>query len=244
VSEFDTQDITAAGHGVLRLGDALRARQERPGFVPILISVGIHAAAIAAFVFAGLHASRPSSIAYQAIAIHLVSPPPTVEGPPTEVQTTAPVVAAPREEVKKAPVEKVKPQTQSTDAKVVANPKNVKAATGRHAKPGPVGGEGLNVQQEGVQFPYPDYSDHVIKTLIQYLRWDRPGNWTTKLTFQIKRDGSTCCVEIAKESGNLNFDLAAVAAVENAGKAKAFGPLPKGYESDRLPIIYTYVPNN
>ena len=230
----------------LRLGDSLRNRHERPGVAAVGTSLLVHAGVFSLFFIGGMTFGR-EKVVYQPIAVHLVSPQPTVKGPPLPVETTSAVVATPKVETKAEPPKpapKVKPQTQSTDSKVVSKPKDPKPAQGAKPKPGPVGGEGLNIVQEGIQFAYPEYSNNVIRRLVQFFRWDEKGSLTAQVEFYIRRDGSVGGVDVARSSGNIRFDLAAQAAVENAGRQKVFGPLPKGYQGDRLPITFTFAPEN
>ena len=44
-----------------------------------------------------------------------------------------------------------------------------------------------------------------------------------------------------KRSGNYAFDLEARGAIESAGTAKAFGPLPGGFKADVLPVSFSAV---
>jgi TonB family protein len=230
--------------GMIRLGDSVRRARARPGPGAFAISIALHAAAAGAFFFAGMKIKKEIE-PFQTVAIHLVSPPPTVLGEPEPIQTTAAAVTAPKTETKKVetPV-KPKPQTQSaTDTKVVAKP-NAKPAAGLKPKPGPVGGEDLNIHQEGVPFPYPEYLNNVVRTLVRFLRWSGAPNLTAEVGFYVRLDGTTGGVNLLSSSGNEDFDLAAVAAVENAGKARALGPLPKEWQGDRLRLRFTFVPNN
>jgi TonB family protein len=229
----------------LRLGDALRHRRARPGNGAIVGSIVVHALAIATF-FVASRTMRPDLPKYQTVAVHLVSPPPTVLGPPEPVKTTAPVVSTPKPEpTKTEPAPKPKAQTQSAVAKKVeSKPADAKPAQGPKPKPGPVGGENLNIQQEGPPFPYPEYLENVIFRLSSSLRWQGAANLTAQVVFYVKSDGSIGGIKLERSSGNLQFDLAAVAAVENVGRSKVLGPLPKGWQGDRLPIQFTFVPNN
>jgi hypothetical protein len=43
-------------------------------------------------------------------------------------------------------------------------------------------------------------------------------------------------------SGSFAFDLDAQGAVEAAGNARAFGPLPDGWEADVLPVSFYFKP--
>jgi TonB family protein len=240
----DFEDVRDDPEGAIRLGDAIRMRREGPGFGAFATSILIHAAAISVFFISA--SSSNNGIKYQRIAVHLVSPPPTKAGPPIPLETTSAVVAAPKVEVTKPKaVERPKTQTQSaTNSKVVSKPKNTKEAQGRKPKPGPVGGEDVNIVQEGVAFAYPEYSNNVIKKLLLYFRWDKNPNLTADVAFVIRRDGSVRGIEVTRTSGNTEFDLAAVAAVENAGRQKAFGPLPRGWAGTQLPITFTFAPSN
>ncbi|MEO5511609.1 MAG: TonB family protein [Longimicrobiales bacterium] len=233
--------------GVLHLGDSLRHRGRGPGIGPIAISLLLHLAVVGVFVAARITGdSEP--VHYQQVAIHLVSPPPTVFGEPAPVETTAPVVATPKVEDVKIPAKEVpkpKAQTQSAvNPKVVSKPTAAKPAQGLNPKPGPVGGEGLNVDQDGIPFGYPDYLKNVILRLSSSLRWQGAANLTAEVGFYIKRDGTVGAVRVIRTSGNDAFDLAAVEAVENAGRAKVLGPLPRDWQGDRLKIQFTFVPSN
>jgi TonB family protein len=247
---MDDDAIDGAGgaggtvEGAIRFGQSIRVRQPRPGAGAIAMSILIHAAALSVFFITGVAKHKP--IVYEQIAIHLVSPAPTVAVPPLPVETTSAVAEAPKvETATPKPAEKPKPRTQSaTNDKVVSKPTNPKPAQGRRPKPGPVGGEDLNIVQEGVAFAYPDYSNNVIKKLLLYFRWNKQGNLTADVSFYIRRDGSVGSPEVVRSSGTIEFDIAAVSAVENAGRQKAFGPLPAGWQGTRLPITFTFAPNN
>jgi outer membrane biosynthesis protein TonB len=56
------------------------------------------------------------------------------------------------------------------------------------------------------------------------------------------RDGSVSGIQIQRRSGNFAFDAQASLAVEQAGRARAFGPLPDDWQRDRLGILYTFEP--
>jgi TonB family protein len=116
-------------------------------------------------------------------------------------------------------------------------------ATGPDPKPTPVGGENINVVQDGRDFQYPDYLDNIVLQLTRYFR-PPPGmtNLEVTLVFYILRDGSVGGIQIQHRSGRFEFDAQAMAAAEQAGRARAFGPLPDGWQRDRLHIQYTFVP--
>jgi hypothetical protein len=56
------------------------------------------------------------------------------------------------------------------------------------------------------------------------------------------RDGRVRNIRVLNKSGNINFDLEAISAIEQAGKRGAFGPLPKGWVPSTLPIAFSFVP--
>jgi TonB family protein len=243
------EDETAeAGTDGVRLGDSLRQRAGRsPGKAPVAGSIAIHLLVLASFFLAGITEAK-IPMEFQTVEINLVSPPPTVKGEPEPVETTAPVVTTPTPPPEPAPrpVDKPKPATQAATPKpVVSKPSRPKPAQGDRPQPVAVGGEDLNIRQEGVPFPYPDYLAKIVTQLPRYLR-PPPGvrNLTAEVVFSIRRDGSVGDIELSRSSGNIDFDEKAVDAVENAGRAKFAGPLPEGYQNDKLFIRYTFVPKN
>lgn len=225
----------------MRFGSSLRHRSARPGKGAIAASIAMHALAVGAFVFAGL-TGRTERLEFQTVAINLVSPPPTVQGPPEPVETTAPVVTPPEPKpVEKPPVEKPKPTTQAATPKpVVSKPKDAKPAQGENPKPGPVGGEDLDIVQEGVPFPYPEYLEKIVRQLPRYMRWTGSRTLAAEVQFSIRRDGSVGDINLVRSSGNMDFDEKAVDAVENAGRARFAGALPEGYQNPKLFISFTF----
>ena len=65
----------------------------------------------------------------------------------------------------------------------------------------------------------------------------------TSIIFEISRDGTVegRTIDFYERSGNVNFDYAAMGAVECAGRG-AFGALPEELGWDRLPILFTFRP--
>lgn len=221
----------------------LRRRHERPGKGPLLGSLLLHGSLLLGVMFAAAEATPdlPEFVQYR---VRLVSPPPTEKGPPEPVlETTAPVVVPPQ------PVAEPKPQPQQparTQAplpdKVETKPQESKPATGENPKPGPVGGEDIDIAMEGQEFPYPDYLNRIVLELYRYFRWSGASNLSAEVVFYIRRDGSVGGIDVVRQSGNFRFDLQAIEAVEQAGRAKAFGPLPQDWQGDRLFIRNTFAP--
>ncbi len=99
------------------------------------------------------------------------------------------------------------------------------------------------VKTPGLDFPYPEYLRNIVSEV--YRRWDRPsggGNLQAEVSFLILRDGTVREIKFIRSSGNFAFDLDAQGAIEAAGNAKAFGPLPDGYPADVLPVSFYFTP--
>lgn len=99
------------------------------------------------------------------------------------------------------------------------------------------------VKIEGIAFPYPEYLRNIVAEV--YRRWHRPAGEAAleaEILFFIHRDGSISNLQFVKRSGNFAFDLEAQGAIEAAGNARAFGPLPEGYPADVLPVSFFFNP--
>jgi TonB family protein len=110
---------------------------------------------------------------------------------------------------------------------------------------GETGGKGTdvaNVNTAGKEFPYPAYLHNIVTQIA--LRFDprQRQMLSADVQFIIRRDGSIMSISVVKPSGSYGFDLEAKGAVEAAGAAKAFGPLPEGFSDDVLTVIFTFDP--
>ena len=83
---------------------------------------------------------------------------------------------------------------------------------------------------------------NILLQLKRYFRWDGAANLSAQVVFFIKRDGSVGGVDVLSKSGNFRFDVQAIEAVEQAGRAKAFGPLPDDWQGEKLYILNTFEP--
>lgn len=156
------------------------------------------------------------------------------ESKPTET-TPAPPVKRTRQ-AERAPSR----ATQVPDAKSARFDEPAPKAGG-----GETGGKGTdvaNVNTIGKEFPYPAYLHNIVTQIA--LRFDPRQRQALQadVQFIIKRDGSVLSISIVKPSGSYGFDLEAKGAVEAAGAAKAFGPLPEGFSDDVLTVIFTFDP--
>ena len=112
---------------------------------------------------------------------------------------------------------------------------------------GPQGGKGTdvaNVSIRGLDFPYPGYLTNIVRQVA--LRFEPPNRsaaLSVDVAFLIHRDGSVSNVRVVRKSSSYAFDLEARGAVEAAGAARAFGPLPEAFRDDVLPVTFTFDPS-
>ena len=111
---------------------------------------------------------------------------------------------------------------------------------------GPTGGAGAdvaNVKIEGVEFTDGAYLNNIVRQIAVRFNPRNPGALRAEVFFIIRRDGSIGEFRFLTKSGVYAFDLEAQGAVEAAGSAKAFGPLPANYVNDFLPLIFSFDPS-
>jgi outer membrane biosynthesis protein TonB len=105
------------------------------------------------------------------------------------------------------------------------------------------GNDVATISLEGVQFPFPEYEQNIISQVLR--RWQRPPRNSVleaEVSFFIHRDGSVTGLQFIRRSGNFGFDLEAQGAIEEAGRLKAFGPLPDGWPADVLYVRFYFSP--
>ena len=208
-------------------------------------SVLVHAVA-GVFLFASAAATRPP-------------PPPTYKvrliAAPQATQETrrAPEAFERPAEERPAPPPEAKQPPKSTTAPPAPPPSTVdprrREAPPRTApKAAPLPGERpstgsdvATVSTEGIEFPYPEYLQNIVSQVLR--RWQRPLESTpldAEVSFFVHRDGSVTDLQFVKRSGTFAFDLEAQGAVEEAGRFKAFGPLPDGWTADVLFVRFYF----
>jgi periplasmic protein TonB len=224
---------------------APRIAARGPGTGAFVGAVIVHVLPLALFMGNIFEAAEPLP-EYKVYRVDIYSPPPQALGEPEAPPKPAPAIVKPPE-TKTVAVEKPAPKPAPVVKK--PPPKNVTPGTGKSEvakgrNPDPtskVGGEGLDVHIAGEEFPYPEYLENIIRQLNRYFRWTG-ADLTAQVGFEIMRDGSVKGIRVQKKSGNINFDLEAISAIEQAGKRGAFGPLPGGWVNDRLPISFRFEP--
>jgi protein TonB len=204
-----------------------------------------HAAA-AAFMFSQVRASTPGPPVYAVELIAAPAPAPkqrvareAVPRPPEE--KPAPVKPKPTPP-KPAPAPEPKPPPP-TETPREPPPKTQAPVTPMEGETPSTGTDVATIKTPGLQFPYPEYLRNIVTQV--YQRWDRDEarqNSFAEISFMILRDGTVRDIRFVTRSGSFAFDLGAQGAVEAAGNAGAFGPLPDGWDADVLPVSFYFKP--
>jgi TonB family protein len=233
------------------VSQVLRASSGNARFgLPITLSAVVHVGLVAL----ALMIARNSRSRGEVYAVNLVAAPagPRQVGIVNDAPKSEPAAPLPkRAEVQPketVPVKRPPRQAERAPSRATQVPD---AKSARFDTPAPkagggeTGGKGTdvaNVSTAGKEFPYPAYLHNIITQIA--LRFDprQKQMLSAEVQFVIRRDGSVFSISVLKPSGSYGFDLEAKGAVEAAGAAKAFGPLPDGYMDDALTIIFTFDP--
>jgi outer membrane biosynthesis protein TonB len=232
---------------------------------PIIVSAALHLVVASAFLLTRGHSPPPMPPVYK-VSLTAAPPGPRAVG---EVQPTPPVTPpAPTPEPPPAPAA-APARSLPEPSRMPAPPKSPKASKAPKAPPraatpnatapaakapavpapvaggGPTGGRGAdvaNVQVAGINFPYPEYLQNVVRQIAVRFTPPRGGALTAVVAFMIRRDGSVAGIRLTTRSGVYSFDTEAMGAVDAAAQARAFGPLPQGFSDDVLPVIFSFDP--
>jgi protein TonB len=227
----------------------LRGREQRDGRSRLAGGIGtivVHAAA-ALFLVSQVRTTQATPPVY---AVNLVAAPaPTTrkrlatEATPRPPQEKpAPVKPKPTPPPKTPPKPEPKPPAP-TEPDVEAPPPTAAPVTPAEGETPSTGTDAATIKTPGLEFPYPEYLRNIVNQV--YQRWDRDDarqNNFAEISFLIRRDGSVHDIRFVTRSGSFAFDLGAQGAVEAAGNALAFGPLPDGWEADVLPVSFYFKP--
>ncbi len=221
--------LSAVAHLVVMLA-LLVVRTAAPPALPLMYEVNLVAAPVGERAAGVVRDPVPESVT-----------PPAAAPTPTRVERNDPGKTAPI----KAPTVKAPTRaTPSPAAPAKAAPaKAAPAARAPTAGGGAVGGTGTDVatvRTEGIQFPFPGYLQNIVRQIALNFRPRNPGALTAEVLFFIHRDGSVSGFRFVQRSGNFAFDVEAEGAVEAA--TGAFGPLPKGFGDDILPVTFRFDP--
>jgi periplasmic protein TonB len=227
----------------LRPPDRGDARSKVAGGIGTIL---VHAAA-AAFLFGQVRTSAATPPVYavnlvaapapterKRIAREAVPTPPQEKPAPVKPKPTPPPKAPPKPEPKPPPPTEPNREPPPPTAAPVTPAKGETPSTGTDA---------TTIKTPGLEFPFPEYLRNIVNQV--YQRWDRDDvrqNSFAEISFLIRRDGSVHDIRFVTRSGSFAFDLGAQGAVEAAGNAFAFGPLPDGWEADVLPVSFYFKP--
>jgi len=221
--------------------------RERPGRKQLFASAVVHVVAVILVWVVQIDIIDPQEfISYE---VTLYSPPPSQEAPEPEpvveedvvVETPEPVVEEePPLVVEEDP--RVEERPEPTPAPPPPDPEPVEEA-GDPEPSEELSGEDLNIRMEGLRRDFPEYNANIIRQIQRCFEYRGSGRLETSVVFYISRDGTVDggTIDFYSRSGNVNFDYAAMGAVECAGNGR-FGPLPEEMEWDRLPILFTFTP--
>jgi outer membrane biosynthesis protein TonB len=219
----------------------------------IVASVLLHGGLVAAFFVLRPGAPPPGPPIYRvrliaapagerAIGVVQPKPEPVVEKPVP--------VTPPKPTPKKAPAPVKTPAKPTKQAPTAATPTPSPPKTAEPAPTaggGPTGGRGAdiaNVLTPGIEFPYPAYTDNIVRQLIKFFG-QTTARFEAEVSFVIRRDGTVDpeTIRFVTRSKNYSFDQRAYGAVEAAANANAFGPLPSGFREDILPVRFKFTPS-
>lgn len=229
----------------LVLGSGIGLRQPRPDRRALTVSLGFHMTLIAGLMAWGVLAGR-DAVEYETYRVRLYSPPAQVEGPPEprpEVAQT--IVQAPRPETNVTPPQSVERSTRTEATPTETKPPETKPpepVVGQNAQADSPGGDNIDVDIDGAEFPYPAYLQNIITQINRFFRWSGTGNPENVIAFHINRDGSVGGLQVVERSADYTFDIQTIEAVELAGRRGMFGPLPEGWVQDRLWIRFRFLP--
>ena len=221
---------------------------------PIGLSVLLHASIIGAAILVrpgppkalppvykvNLIAAPPGERAIGQVTPQPTPPPTPAATPPPRAETNPRDMPAPTKP-KPAARKPTAPATPTPPTKAVPKDAPVPKAGG-----GPTGGSGTdvaNVNIQGVEFGDQGYINNIVRQIALRFKPRNPGALRAQVFFIINRDGSITGFQFRSKSNVYAFDLEAQGAVEAAGSAKAFGPLPPGYVNDFLPVIFSFDPS-
>jgi len=229
------------------LGGSIGRKSSRPDRQSLYGSLGVHAGLIV-ILLAGMLLQASRLPEFETFTVQIYSPPPKVEGPPPpepkpEVKST--IVTKPKVETppKPTPRPPKKVVEQTPVKKPEEKPKEPEPATGENADPESTGGENIDVDQNGRDFPYPEYLENIIRQIRRHFRgWSGDGRPSAQIAFYINRDGTVGGLTLIEKSADFKFNLQTMSAVELAGRAGAFGALPEGWVPERLWVKFRFVP--
>jgi periplasmic protein TonB len=227
----------------------VRADRGRPPgtAIGLIGTVLVHAGVVAA-ALTGVTAVKavPPSYAVELVAAPAPSPKQrlareAVPTPPPE-EKPAPVKPPPKPKTVKTPPAPA-PKPPPTETQREPPPKTAAPVAPAPGETPSTGADVATIKTPGLQFPFPEYLRNIVTQV--YRNWDRESareNSFAEISFLILRDGTVRDIRFVTRSGSFSFDLGAQGAIEAAGNAGSFGPLPDGWDADVLPVSFYFKP--
>ena len=223
----------------------------------VAASVLFHGALVAAFFLLRAGPPAPTPPIYRVElfaappgerAVGVVQPQPAAKPPepkPEKMkQPPKPVVTKPVPKPTAKSVPTVKQSTPLPPEKTAAPKEDVPPPVAGGGETGGKGADVANIQTGGLDFPYPWYTQAIIRKLI--LAWGQGApRYDAVVRFTIRRDGSVDPESIhIVTPGNYSNDRRAIGAVEQvADQPGGFGTLPPGFREDILPVTVRFTPS-
>jgi periplasmic protein TonB len=229
----------------------VRADRGRPPgtTVGLIGTVLVHAGA-AAFAFTQVKSAKAGPPAYAVELVAAPAPAPkqrlareAVPTPPPP-EKPAPVKPPPKPKPTKVPAPPT-PKPPPTEATREPPPKTAAPVAPAAGETPSTGTDAATIKTPGLQFPFPEYLRNIVNQV--YRNWDRESarqSSSAEISFLILRDGTVRDIRFVTRSGSFSFDLGAQGAIEAAGNASGFGPLPDGWEADVLPVSIYFKPTS
>ncbi len=219
-----------------------------PGRIGVIGSGAVHLLLLLGLVLVARGANEPAPLVY---AVNLVAAPAPGPAPRRAAESARPAVESePEAPPEDAPARRTQAEPQPvepTPREPVADDPPVPTRSETTPLPGQTpstGTDQLTFRQEGLRFPYPEYLETIVTEIRR--RWVNPSGNNARLrvdvAFTIQRDGTVTDISYSRRSGNLLFDTEARGAIERAGRDRAFGPLPAGWNGESLPIAFSFTP--
>ncbi len=134
---------------------------------------------------------------------------------------------------------------QAGQANAAPKPAAATSAPRAGSTDGGRGADVATVRTDGIDFPVPGYINNIRRQVEVRFNPDarlRNRGLVAEVSFLIQRDGSVTEIRVEQTSGMYSFDLGARSAIESAGSARAFGPLPPEWTDDVLRVYYNFKP--
>jgi hypothetical protein len=134
-------------------------------------------------------------------------------------------------------------QTQASPPPAAEPAPRPSPSTGPSPAASSPGGENMAVRTEGAVCPSEAYCNNIAAMVKRYFRRP-PDSYSDRgdVCFRIARNGSVSDLEVQRLRGSFAFRLALMEAVEQAGRRDEFGPLPREFGSDWLPVCVGVTP--